>query len=280
MAIVLALFTGIALGQVNVAPLVEYGAQPGVGFDGQGRFGFAVGNVQLLDLGVDGTLHASRPFADDKQPPTKGSWFRDRFVTYGTFSRRTVGGGADRTVIANSGIAHLRYTRMFWPRFGMEAFGQAGNDAILELDLRVVGGAGLRVAFENPIGRLWAGVGYLAEFEGFSDDIDRDQVLNHRVNTYVSAEIELVDDRLDLLTTTYFQPYYDDWRDVQFLEEGKLRIRVTEALAFGFEGRLRVDTRPPEGLKPVDLRLTNTIELHLSNRKAKPEAPGATPPPA
>ncbi|MEM6930549.1 MAG: DUF481 domain-containing protein, partial [Myxococcota bacterium] len=77
------------------------------------------------------------------------------------------------------------------------------------------------------------------------------------------AELEILDEKLDMLTTTYVQPNAEDWRDVQFLEEAKLRVRVTESLAFGIEGRIRVDTRPPDGLRATDLRLTNTVEVHL-----------------
>ncbi|MEM6929172.1 MAG: hypothetical protein AAF602_19695, partial [Myxococcota bacterium] len=145
----LSLLCGAAHAQVNVAPLVEYGKQPGLGFDAQGRFGFAVGNVQLFDLGLDAALHASRPFAEDKQPERPGSWFRDRLVVFGSYGRRTIGTGDDRSVIVDTKIGHVRYTRMFAPRIGMEAFAQAGNDVILKLDLRAVGGIGFRFAAES-----------------------------------------------------------------------------------------------------------------------------------
>ncbi len=271
MVIVLALLAGPAHAQVNVAPLVEYGKKPGTGFDAQGRFGFALGNVQFLDLGLDAAFHVSRPFAADVPPKdregddeeTPISWFRDRFVVFGNYGRRTIGSSDERTVVVDSRLTHVRYTRMIVRRFGVEAFAQAGNDVVLALDLRAVGGAGLRFAAEAPRGRLWAGLGYMVEYEDRSEDVDPERVLNHRINAYLTAEIQLLDKKLDLLGTTYVQPNVEDWRDVQFLEEVKVRVRVTEALAFGLEGRLRIDTQPPQGLRETDLRLTNTVEVHL-----------------
>lgn len=252
-----------AFAQVNVAPLVEYGKDPGAGVDLQGRFGFAVGNVELLDFGLDTAVHVSRPFAEEKQPDRPGSWFRDRLVVFGNYSRRTFGFGDERNVVVDAKLAHVRYTRMFAPRFGMEAFAQAGNDVVLKLDLRAVGGAGVRFAAESLIGRLWTGLGYLAEYEDRADGVSPERVFNHRLNYYLSAELEILDEKLDLLSTTYVQPNVEEWRDVQILEEAKLRIRVTSALAFGIEGRIRIDTQPPEGLQRTDLRMTNTVEVHL-----------------
>lgn len=254
----------MAQAQVNVAPLVEYAKKPGPGFDLQGRFGFALGNVDLLDLGLDVAFHTSRPFPADRSPDPERAWFRDRFVIFGNYAFKTFGQGDDRSVAVDSKLAHARYTFMVVPRFGFEVFGQAGNDLLLLLDLRALGGGGPRfVLLESKRGRVWAGTGYMAEYEDRADGVEPERVLNHRWNTYVSAELVLLEGKLDLISTTYVQPRFDELEDLQFLEEAKLRIRVTERLGFGFEARLRLDTQPPGDLVPTDLRLTNTVEIHL-----------------
>ena len=259
-----------ALAQVVVDPLTEYAREEGLGVDLQARFGLAAGNAELIDLGAEGAVHWSQPFADEKQPvprdPKKHGhrWYRDRFIMYGSYGLQVVGFGDAANVVLDNKLFHVRYTRMLIPRLGIEAFGQAGDDVVLKLDLRLVGGAGVRVVpLETDRLRIWAGAGYMVEYEDRAEGIDPERIRNDRWTTYASFDLVLVPDHLDLLASSYVLPRWSDLRDVQVLEETKLRVRVAEGVALGLSGRFRLDTQPPAGTRPFDVRVTNTIEVHL-----------------
>ncbi len=263
-ALLVNLIADPAAAQVNVEPLTDFKKDDGWGFDGQARFGLATGNVVLFDLSADAAVRWTREFEEDERPNDEGRWFRDRMIVFGNYGFRTFGSGDDATVVLDSKFVHARYTHMFRPRVGFDVFSQIGNDVVLLLDWRAIAGGGVRLVWsDNDRERLWAGTGYMLEYEDRDAGVEPEIVYNHRWSTYISFELSVIPGRLSILSTTYIQPRLDALGDVQFLEEGKLRIKVNDALAFGIEGRLRIDTQPPAGLEPTDVRVTNTMEIHL-----------------
>ena len=71
-------------------------------------------------------------------------------------------------------------------------------------------------------------------------------------------------DRLDieqatLANTLYFQPRFDDLRDIQLLDVLSLDVSVTGHLSVSLQGTLRYETPVPEPIRRTDLVMKNLI---------------------
>lgn len=266
----LPLLLALAHAQVNTENLAALAEAEGFGLTLAAGSNFTYGNIDYLDVRGDGQLQLRDNFDD---PPNDQSWFRDRALLsfHGAF--RTNQGDT----LLDERLVHFRYTHMFVPRVGVEGFGQAQNDAILLLKWRVLAGGGARVVAVNEkwLG-LWAGSGYMAEYEDRNVPVggpDEPVVLNHRWTNYVSVRASLIEDRLNLLNTAYVQPRWDDFGDVQFLDEASLEAMVSEALSITSALRLRNDSRPPADLEPLDARWTAGFTLRLEKKAPSDEPP-------
>ncbi|MCB9687423.1 MAG: DUF481 domain-containing protein [Alphaproteobacteria bacterium] len=260
--VVWAALAGAAWAQVNAETLAPDAEAPGLGLGWRGSFNLAYGNADLVDVGNDLSTQWTDGFA---APPDDGRyWFRDRVLLYGHQLDRWVTGD----VVLAERFVHLRYTRMLVPRFGLDVFGQAGNDVSLLLLARVVGGGGVRVvAIRSDTFELWGGTGAMAEWEHRDvPEAEEPYMLNPRSTTYVTIRWDVVPDRFVVGGTGYLQPRFDDPADVQILEESRADVKLTDALSVGMAFRLRYDSRPPGELEPLDIRWSNTATLKLQTK--------------
>lgn len=240
----------VASAQVNVENL-SAGARPeGTTVNASVGTALSRGNIDLLDIqGTLGVVWKSR-FADG---PGERPWMKDRFVANVHGGFRSFSG----QVIVDERFAHVSYGRMLIPRLGIGVVGQVLNDRFRLLDWRVTGGVGLRwVGVNTPRLQLWGSVGYVAEWEdraipeGFDDPR---YMLNHRWGVSVSWNAVLVPERLTWTNTMFPEVRFDDPSDVEFLNETLLNVAVTSAFAFQTGLRLRLDSRPPAVVEPLDL---------------------------
>ena len=72
-----------------------------------------------------------------------------------------------------------------------------------------------------------------------------------------------VDDRLTLLSTTYYQVDLSRFADYRILWEGALDLTLTKRLALRLILNLRYDSEPPAGIKSYDLEITNGFSYSL-----------------
>jgi len=249
--------------QVNAETLVEGVTRPGWGGGGKSTLAFSSGNVDVLEVRgeVSSYFATAHP---DAPPDTDRFWFRDRVLAYSSIGMKRVSGEG----VANDGYGHVRYTRMEWLRFGGEVFGQAQYDKFRLLQRRLLAGAGLRYVFVNlERFRGWLGSGTLVEFERRNIEPENQppngpdpvNMTNVRWSSYVTLLIPIIPGHLSLIDTAYVQPRWDDFRDVQILEEARFQLKVTDHLSITTDLSVRFDSRAPRGVERTDVRVGNAL---------------------
>ncbi|MDY7095482.1 MAG: DUF481 domain-containing protein [Acidobacteriota bacterium] len=164
----------------------------------------------------------------------------------------------------NDGFAHLRWVRKTRPDFGVETFVQYQFNEFLRLDTRYLVGAGLRFGLLIQKQReIFAGTGYMYEYEKLdSEEVRSGEELesrNHRWTNYLSFKMGSADQRLSLVSTTYFQIKIDEVEDFRILEEAEFQVKLTERARLGLSLSVLHDNQPPLGVEETDLRLLNRI---------------------
>jgi hypothetical protein len=239
--------------QVNaeVLPLAE---KPGWSGNIEGSLALSEGNVDALDLGVGFGLQKLSIVASD--PPTAP--FRSRVLFVASVRRSSAQG----KLFGNRGFAHFRYTRMAGRRLGPDFFTQLQYDEFTRLELRWIGGAGIRWDVVRTEGReLWVGTGAMIERERLdapSDERDLRESTHHRWTSYGALRVRLGKASV-LANTVYIQPRWDSLLDVRLLEALDLRSRLAGRLAVGTALELRYDSRPPAGVRGTDVRLSTNV---------------------
>jgi len=258
-AILLALMMP-AQAQVNVEPIAAAASAPGWGFTWAGGLGVAAGNTSYVDLSTQSSVYFSTPLDADDPESTD---FRDRIILNGNLASRRYDSGK----VLDNRFVHLRYTRMQSHHLGFDVFGQVGNDRLLLQNWRILGGLGPRaVLVDTERAGLWLGSGYMIEWEdrAIGDEAtDPRFELDHRWTTYITVRLDLLEDRLALVNTAYVQPRFDNFADVQLLDDLQLQITLTDALKWTTSLYLRYDSAPPSELAAGDLRLSNGLKLSL-----------------
>lgn len=255
---------GLARAQINAESLAEAVKEPGWGGAAKGSLALFRGNVDLLELSGEAALRFATAHPDAQE--REKFLFRDRVLVYGSASMRDVSG----ETVVNNGYAHLRYTRMHWPRFGGEVYAQAQYDEVRLLQRRLVGGAGIRAVFADweRFGG-WLGSGYMYERERRDIPLedrppegpDPVSMVNHRFSNYVTLVAEAVEDTLNFVNMLYVQPRFDDFADMQILEQLTMVIRITDRFSFNSDLQVRHDSRAPRSLKKTDLRLSQGVTV-------------------
>lgn len=198
---------------------------------------------------------------------TGNSWaqYRHDIHSYLLHARGAVGEQNDERFSSNA-FAHARWTGMWHPRIGSEVFGQLEYDAQVRLQWRALAGTGPRfVVVQAQSVELFAGSGWMIEYEQLdiplTDPHPRETVA-HRWTNYATVKVQAAE-VLQVLTTVYVQPRFDDFADVRVLGESELLVSVTEAFKLTTTARVRHDSRPPQDVERTDLVLQSGFELHF-----------------
>lgn len=259
---------GLAHAQVNAEALADQAKEEGFGFGLSLGTALSAGNVNYFALRGEAGVQYLRAF---DEAPNAQLWMRDRVFLNARGAYQTFEG----TPIVDERLAHLRYTHMFKPHIGAEAFLQAQNDLALLLEWRLLAGAGVRyVVFNEPRVGLSLGAAYMAEYE--LRDVpaggpDAQEVLNHRLSTLASWRAVLSPDHLNWTNTVYLQPRLDDFTDLQFVDESAFEFVISKNLSFNTGLRLRLDTQPPTEVVPLDLRWTTGLTLRWAQHPDEPQ---------
>jgi hypothetical protein len=225
------------------------------------------GNVELFETGLSGTAgyragrhlllgvvtgkYAAKRTGDDRLESPGGSLL-DSEARY-----------------TNKLLGAARYNAELDDRFAAELFTQLEYDEFLRMDLRSLGGAGLRLtALEGERGGVHLGAGAMIEYERQDPELVAEEpvTLASRLTTYCSFSLEPVDG-LTLSSTTYAQPRLGNMGDYRLLEEAALSVGLGEHFSLGIAFTLRHDSDPVElvegeaPLAPTDTSLTNTISI-------------------
>ncbi len=251
-----------ASAQINIETVTGRIAEPGFGAGARSAVAYSAGNVDFFDLRGELTTFFATPHADAPEDDAL-FWFRDRVLVYGSAGYRSSNGEPN----AKEGYGHLRYTRMQWLSFGGEVYGQAQFDEFRLLRRRLVAGVGARsVVVNHKHVTLWLGAGPMYESErrnipaGAPDPI---YMTNYRLNSYATLLLTFVPDLVTLVSTTYAQPRFDDFKDLQLLNETRLQVEITDRLLISSDLNYRLDSQPPVGVERRDIRLGQSLMLTL-----------------
>jgi putative salt-induced outer membrane protein YdiY len=175
-------------------------------------------------------------------------------------------GEKDGDPFRNRSFAHLRYNRTLTPWLVAEGFTQVERDGFAQLQLRTLGGAGLRVQYVNTDAfKLFQGTTPMYEFE----NLDASAVTVHpatsshiRWSNYVNVRLQLTDNTY-LLNTIYVQPRADALGDTRILDDARLAVALSKRVTLNIRFNLRYDSRPPDEVEDLDLALRNGITVAL-----------------
>jgi hypothetical protein len=228
--------------QSRFSELQEEGAKAAIEASADWR----TGNLNLLVLGAQGS------------------------VQYGHGNSQVMGSVRGEVTLADGiddgrrTFEHLRYRYWLSERWAAETFVQHEFDPQRRLRLRFLAGAGPRwVPLHGELGALSVGLAVMGErtelSAGEADDAGRvHDVL--RASSYVIGRLE-VSETVTLSQSFYFQPRFDRPSDYRLLSETGIVVPLTENLALSLSFVAAMQSRPPEGVAPLDTRLLNRLAV-------------------
>ncbi|MDB4970506.1 MAG: uncharacterized protein JWN44_6195 [Myxococcales bacterium] len=230
---------------VNVQPLLDKQARQGFSGSVEASADWRSGNTNLTLLGGDGIAQ----------------WRRQRHLVFVTLHGEL--GTKSGVELVSKDLEHLRYRVRLIRALAAEAFVQHDADAFRRRAVRALGGVGLRLRVVDGKWVTFAvAAAYMFEYErlagGMFSDAHREIIAN-RLSTY--AVITVGQGRIVLAHTVYAQPRLDDFSDVRWLHDSTLALTVTRYLSVRFSATLTLDTRPPEGVQPLDTALKSALAL-------------------
>ena len=157
----------------------------------------------------------------------------------------------------NAGFAHFRHNRKFGKVVRSEAFAQYQYNTILQVDQRILLGAGPRLKLlSSEKFTLYQGTLYMYEHE----EIITPQAThdNHRLSVYVSSSWQPTKST-SLSSTWYFQPLLSDWKDHRTSGRISLSVSMTEKLDFTTSFNYLRDSRPPAGVPKEVYSMSNGL---------------------
>jgi hypothetical protein len=172
---------------------------------------------------------------------------------------------ASNATYENKGFAHLRWPAMWHRRVGSELFTQLEFNDFTSQIIRVLAGAGVRVApVLHKRFELYVGTGYMFEYEELSDvqvgDPHPNVTRYHRWTSYVSFRI-LVTKWLTVANTTYLQPRFANFGDYRFLESLSLMFKIYKMLSLQQLVNVSYDSDPPWHIYPWDTEMITKLVL-------------------
>ena len=226
--------------QVNVEALRR--DDPPLGYSGSfgGDLTVRTGNVDLVQLGVNGRLHRVRESVTS--------------LIVGNGGLGLLGGSR----FSSSGLFHYRQTYRYNKRISPEWWGQWNYDRPQLLNFRIVAGSGVRTSFASgEWGQFGMGSALMLEHERLNlpdPAVHDDQTTVIRESFFLTLRA-VPNENLVITSTTYLQPAVGDWDDVRTLANLRIASSVTDKLDLTVSFDLRYDGGPPDGISALDTRL-------------------------
>ncbi len=237
----LLIFHSGAMSQVNVEKFRKAGHEKGL--TGYAKFSFSsrTGNVDVTEINVEG----SADFRWKKM---------DSFV----IAQGDRGWQQDKQY-SNEGLIHFRQIYEFKKAWQPETFMQTDFNKKRSLSDRKLFGVGFRAAiFRNSKNSVVCGTSYMYEYEklDISNQKTYQTITKHnRWNNYFALNLN-INSRLQGNLTTYYQPRFDEMRDMRILSEANLKAVILNPVSVTITYNMRYDSDPPEKIKAMDAKLT------------------------
>ncbi len=164
---------------------------------------------------------------------------------------------SDNQQLINSGFFHFRYNYKIKEWLRWEAFTQIQYNKLNGIRLRYLLGTGPRFkAVQVEKFKTYIGTLYMLEYEINNDRTQR--LLQGRFSAYLSFSLRPIK-TLEIVSTTYYQPRFDDTKDYRISTDNSISFRFHKILSFGVNFRLNFDSRPPVGA-------VTTLTYQLENK--------------
>ena len=156
---------------------------------------------------------------------------------------------------------HARYRFDLTEWLAPETYAQHEYNEFRRLLVRLLGGVGPRFTpYKSDIFYVAIGTSYMLEYERLNDVKDdsgipfvdaSDSELNHRWSNYISWNL-VIDKRLQLSNTNYYQPRFDDFKDFRILSELSFAVQIVGTFSLKITGSVSYDSRPAISVKRFD----------------------------
>ncbi|MDH4127759.1 MAG: DUF481 domain-containing protein [Spirochaetota bacterium] len=251
--LVFIIFTNSLYSQiVNIQPFLKEKSLDGFSFKLKGAFEWKTGNTDMkkLDLALAGRYIKSNHLI--------------LAITEASYAKKN----AERFI--SKTFNHLRYRYKIINWLGFEGFGQYEFDEFRRIDLRALGGLGFRLTpISTKIIEISLASAYMYEINRNKAGNFPDSSLEstyHRWSSYLNIDITLASN-LNLFSTLYIQPRFDEFSDYRLLNENSLTIKVNKWLNFVLQSNISYDSTPLYGVKALNTSVTTAIELTFDTSK-------------
>ncbi len=181
------------------------------------------------------------------------------FATSGDYSH------LDGETQVRRSFAHARYNYELTDGIWGELFGQLESNKFIAVRLRELVGIGPRFRlFDADTLQAFVATAYMLEHTQLGDDVTPPSrpATVHRSSSYLTFSW-LVDERVTLVSTTYYQPRFDEPSDHRLFSQLSGDFAVTGVLKAGMSLSMRYDSLPPGGVESTDWSVVNTLGLEL-----------------
>lgn len=219
--------------------------EPGWSGDLEGRFAFASGNSEYLELSAGGAAQVL------------AGRHRLRLLASETLRR------AEGEEIAEDFLVHLRHNFELVSRLHTLLFIQNQFNPFRRLERRTLFGVGGRWDFVRADALDAAlGAAYMLELEELTDDPSGGTQTEHRASYFLSV-IGRVTGALRVDVSAFYQPLLADFGDSRAFASASARADVAGGLDLLFALHLLHDSNPPEGVEKTDVTLSSGIVLEF-----------------
>jgi hypothetical protein len=162
--------------------------------------------------------------------------------------------------IVNLGFEHVRYNYTFKDSgiVILEVFEQAQFNKIQKINLRLLGGVGLRFhLLDQQHYQLNIGTGFMAEYEELIDYGISNDILS---NSYISFDGQF-SEHIGMNVITYFQPKLIDFGNYRLSNETQLRFIINKHLTYRVIYSLSHDSRDIPDVRKTNYTFRNALSF-------------------
>ena len=179
-----------------------------------------------------------------------------------SFERGLVEENGNKDVNVNKGFMHFRITSRFTDNMFAEAFEQIEFNDFLDIEKRVLHGAGARFKIQDLIiNPVFIGLGLMNETEDYTIEGEEDKDLI-RSTSYLKVVFEITEN-ISCSNTAYFQFDLKDFDDHRVLLDSSLNFDVNESISLGIDLNYRFDNSPHGELGNEYYQLSNKISMNF-----------------
>ena len=167
----------------------------------------------------------------------------------------------------NKKFFHARHIRQLSEKRSWEIFGQVEENEFTRLTFRGLVGSGIRLRLGKQSKKqvMYLGLGafrYREELEQRTGTNDAGIERGWRANIYFSIKYRFTDNSR-IVSTSYYQPAFNDNEDYRFLEQVSLVVNLNKHLNLKLSVDIVHDNRPPQLIEKTDTTYSTGIEYRF-----------------